>query len=67
LHATPEGEQLPGPKWLADSFKLFKEEVLPSMAAAANRDVGETHPIDDYRVYLSFVNEFLIEAKRAGG
>ena len=67
LHKTPEGGPLPGPQWLASSFALFKEKVLPEMAAAARRTIAETDSIDDYRVYVDFVNAFLIEAKEAGG
>ena len=67
LHETPEGGPVPGRKWLVNSFALFKREVLPAMAAAAKRSIEETGPIDDYRVYLSFMNAYLVEAKKAGG
>jgi hypothetical protein len=58
---------VPGRNWLVNSLALFKREVLPAMAAAAKRSVDETDPFNDYRVYLSFVNAYLVEAKRAGG
>ena len=67
LHKTPEGGHLPGPKWLAESFALFKDDVLPALAAAAKRTLTEVDPFNDYRVYLDFVNAFLVEAKQAGG
>jgi hypothetical protein len=65
LHQTPEGKELPGPKWLARSFAVFKNDVLPQMAAAARRNLAETDVIDYYRVHLAFVNAFLNEARAA--
>jgi hypothetical protein len=66
LHRTPDGRTLPGPKWLAESFILFKTEVLPVMLEAAKRTPAEVDPFLDYRVYLDFVDAFLVEAKEAG-
>ena len=66
LHQTPEGLPLPGPSWLANSFALFKDDVLPTMLNAAKR-TPEADPFKDYRVYLGFVDAFLVEAKEAGG
>jgi hypothetical protein len=67
LHQTPAGGPVPGRTWLVNSLALFKREVLPAMATAAKRGLDETDPFDDYRVYLSFVNAYLVEAKKAGG
>ena len=67
LHETPEGGPVPGRNWLVNSLALFKRDVLPAMAAAAKRGLDETDPFNDYRVYLSFVNAYLVEAKKAGG
>ena len=63
LHVTPDGAHLPGPTWLAKVFRGFKKEALPRMAAAARREMDECHPINDYRDFLRFVNDFLREAK----
>jgi hypothetical protein len=67
LHETPEGRPVPGRNWLVNSLALFKKEVLPAMAAAAKKSLDEVDPFDDYRVYLGFVNAYLLEVKRAGG
>lgn len=68
LSRTPGGGPLPGgPQWLFDKFMLFQAEGLPRSAAAANRQLAECDPINDFLVYRSFVIEFLAALQQEGG
>jgi hypothetical protein len=61
LHATPDGQMLPGAASLRARLDRFQAD-LPSIAATFDISKDEIDPYGSYRSYLVFLTTFMTES-----
>jgi hypothetical protein len=61
LHATPDGQMLPGGASLFARFERFKSD-LPRIAASFDIGKDDIDPYESYRSYLVLLTSFMTEA-----